>query len=154
TVNVTGCPPVMPILTNLVTITNQCPIPGGLIVTQSPPAGATLPPGNQQVTIAVCPTNGACQYCLLMVNGHLSQNCCVTQTFLNLFSGATNGSLLAGGTLDRQFSTGPPAFTTLNPYVPSSIHPLWLTNGPSSQWIGPVAGFVNSPAGVYPFTNR
>ena len=75
-VNVTGCPPVMPNLTNLITITNQCAIPGGLSITQAPPAGTVLSSGSHQVTITVCATNGLCQTCNLNVNASLSAGCC------------------------------------------------------------------------------
>ncbi len=154
-VNVTGCPPVMPNISYLVTVTNVCPIPGGLTTTQVPSPGTVLTPGIHPVTVTVCATNGACQSCSWYVNASLSPGCCTPQTFLSLFSGrATNGVLLAGGALDPQFSTGGPQFTTLHPYVPAVIHPLWLANGPSSQWIGPVPGFTDSPVGVYAFTNR
>jgi hypothetical protein len=76
TTNVTGCPPIMPDLTNLVTITNQCAIPGGLAFTQSPPVGAVLTPTNHQVTITVCDTNGTCHSCLFSVNAFFSGGCC------------------------------------------------------------------------------
>src|SRR5438105_422984 len=34
-----------------------------------------------------------------------------------------------------------------------TIHSLWLTNGPTSKWVGPDPGLVNSPNGVYAYTN-
>ena len=154
TLSVTGCPPVMPIVTNLVTITNVCPVPGGLTIVQSPPVGATLSVGQNNVSITVCATNGVCSTCFFTVTAYLSANCCQPQTFLVLNSGTTNGALLPGGALDYQFATAPPQFTTTHPYVPSPIHPLWLTNGPNSQWIGPVPGFTDSPTGVFAYTNR
>jgi hypothetical protein len=84
TTNITGCPPIMPSLTNLVTITNQCSIPGGLSITQVPPAGTVLSAGNYQVTLTVCATNGSCQNCYLSVNAFLGTGCCTIDCLTNL----------------------------------------------------------------------
>ena len=84
TTNVTGCPPIMPSLTNLVTITNQCTIPGGLTITQVPPAGTVLSSANYQVTLTVCATNGSCQNCYLSVNAALGTGCCAIDCPTNL----------------------------------------------------------------------
>ncbi|HTY87816.1 MAG TPA: HYR domain-containing protein [Candidatus Acidoferrum sp.] len=154
TLSVTGCPPLMPSVTNLVTVTNVCPIPGGLTFTQSPPVGATLSIGQNNCSVTVCDTNGTCYSCFFSVTAYLSANCCQMQNFLVLYSGATNGTLLPGGAQDPQFTTAAPQFTTPHPYVPNPIHSLWLTNGPNSKWIGPVPGFTISPVGVFAYTNR
>jgi hypothetical protein len=92
TTSVTGCPPVMPSLTNLVIITNQCTIPGGLSVTQAPPAGTVLSAGNYQVTITVCATNGSCQNCYLSVNAALGSGCCTIACPTNPLTVTTCGS--------------------------------------------------------------
>jgi HYR domain len=92
TTNVTGCPPVMPSLTNLVIITNQCTIPGGLSITQAPPAGTVLSAGNYQVTITVCATNGSCQNCYLSVNATLGSGCCTIACPTNPLTVTTCGS--------------------------------------------------------------
>jgi hypothetical protein len=76
TTNVFGCPPVMPSLTNLVGISNQCTIPGGLSFTQSPPAGTVLSASNYPVTITVCDTNNTCNTCFATVNAFFSGGCC------------------------------------------------------------------------------
>ena len=83
-VNVTGCPPVLPNLTYLVNVSNACPIPGGLSITQSPPAGTVLSAGNYQVTVTVCATNGSCQNCYLSVNAFLGTGCCAIDCPTNL----------------------------------------------------------------------
>jgi hypothetical protein len=92
TTSVTGCPPVMPSLTNLVIITNQCTIPGGLSVTQAPPAGTVLSAGNYQVTITVCATNGSCQNCYLSVNATLDSGCCTIDCPTNPLTVTTCGT--------------------------------------------------------------
>ena len=44
--------------------------------------------------------------------------------------------LLPIGALDKQFLTGPPLFTSPNPYVPGSIPGAWVPNSTSSQRSG------------------
>jgi len=82
-INITGCPPVMPSLTNLVTISNECPV--SLIITQSPTPGTVLYGGLQNVDIWVCPTNnGPCSNCTVIVNATFSTNCCTITCQTNL----------------------------------------------------------------------
>jgi len=74
-VNVTGCPPIMPVLTNVVTITNACPIPGGLTIVQSPPPGSQMQIGPNGVLLTICETNGThCQYCSFNASGVPTDN--------------------------------------------------------------------------------
>ena len=154
--SVTGCPPVMPNLSNLVTIITNCPINCSITVTQSIPAGTVLTPGPHVVIIRVCDCNGNCHDCDVVVNAVLSAGCCTPTPVLRLFSGATNSpaGLLLGGVLDTHFGTGAPLFSTPNPYVPAMIHWLWLPNSATSKWVGPRPTYGASPGGVFLYTNR
>ncbi|MBM3847566.1 MAG: HYR domain-containing protein, partial [Verrucomicrobia bacterium] len=65
--NVTGCPPVLPNLFALATVTTNCPIPGGLTWTNYGPGnvvltnGSPLPPGQTVVILRVCDGAGNCR---------------------------------------------------------------------------------------------
>ena len=154
--SVTGCPPVMPNLSNLVTIFTNCPTNCSLSITQSIPAGTVLSPGPHVVIIRVCDCLGLCHDCDVVVHAALSLGCCTPTPVLKLFSGATNSpaGLLPGGALDLQLQTGPPLFATPNPYVPAIIHWLWLPNSTSSKWVGPTPSYAFSPGGAFLYTNR
>jgi hypothetical protein len=91
-VNVTGCPPVLPSLTYLVSVSNACPIPGGLSFTQSPPPGTILSVGLTNVIINVCSTNGQCSNCIVVVNATLDSGCCTIACPTNPLTVTTCGS--------------------------------------------------------------
>ncbi len=153
---VTGCPPLMPDLTSLITVITNCPTNCAFTITQTIPAGTVLTPGPQVVIVRTCDCQGHCRDCDVVVHAVLSPNCCTPTPQLHLFSGATNtpAGLLPGGALDPQFSTGLPLFSTPNPYVPTLIHWLWLPNSALSKWIGPTATYAASPGGTFLYTNR
>jgi len=153
---VTGCPPVMPNLSNLITVITNCPTNCSLTITQSIPAGTVLTPGPHVVIIRVCDCLGLCHDCDVVVHAALSLGCCTPTPVLRLFSGATNSpaGLLPGGAFDLQLQTGPPLFATPNPYVPAIIHWLWLPNSASSKWVGPTPSYAASPGGVFLYTNH
>lgn len=153
-VQVIGCPPVMPNLSNLVTIVTNCPFQCAITVTQNIAPGTVLTPGTHVVIVTICDCNGVCFVCDITVNATLSPNCCTTTPVLTLNSGVGSSGPLPGGALDPQFQTGPPLFTTANPYVPSAIHALWLPNNAVSKWVGPRPNFAGSPIGNYFYTNR
>ena len=154
--SITGCPPVMPNLVNLVTILTNCPTNCSITITQSIPAGTVLTPGSHVVIIRTCDCLGNCRDCDVVVDAVLSLDCCTATPVLKLFSGATNSpaGLLPASALDPQFLTGPPLFTTPNPYVPALIHWLWLPNSALSKWIGPTPSYAASPGGAFLYTNR
>lgn len=69
---------------------------------------------------------------------------------------ANDGSLLASGATDAHFVLVPPSPVLPDAIVPAANQipppPIWLANGPSSQWIGPdVNPLINSPAGDYTY---
>jgi hypothetical protein len=158
--SITGCPPVMPNLSNLVTIITNCPINCSITITQDLAPGTVLTPGSHTVIVRTCDCQGHCRDCDVVVNAVLSPNCCQPTPLLRLFSGATNNvpGLLPGGALDNHFLTAPPLFATSNPYVLPTINSYWLANSAASKWIGPTlsAGLLNvpTPPGVYYYTNR
>lgn len=156
--SVTGCPPVMPDLSSLITIMTNCAVPCPITITQDIPAGTILPPGQHTVIIRTCDCTGVCYDCDVIVTAVYPNGCCAqpcTPTpVLSLFSGTDANGPLAGGAQDPQFLTGAPLFSTASPYVPFPIHWLWLPNDANSQWIGPVPNFTGSPVGEYIFTNR
>jgi hypothetical protein len=150
--SVTGCPPVMPNLTSLVTIITNCPTNCAYTITQTIPAGTVLSPGTYVVIVRTCDCQGHCRDCDVVVHAVLSPLCCTPATQLHLFSGATNSppGLLPGGAFDPQFATGLPP----NPYVPAIIHWLWLPNSTLSKWVGPTPTYASSPGGTFLYTNR
>jgi hypothetical protein len=66
-VNVTGCPPILPWLTNGLVAVDNCSGPGQLSVTQFPPAGTPLPGGQTTVIVRVCDAAGNCRDCDVIV---------------------------------------------------------------------------------------
>lgn len=154
--SVTGCPPVMPDLSALITIITNCPPPCPITITQSIPVGTPLTPGMHVVIIRTCDCTGVCFDCDVIVNAVETPGCCQLVPVLRLFTGATNHppGVLPGGAFDTQFQTGPPGFTTANPYVPTSINGAWVPNTALSKWIGPFPNYANSPPGVFSYTNR
>jgi hypothetical protein len=154
--SVTGCPPVMPNLSNLVTIVTNCPTTCPYTITQNIAPGTVLTPGPHVVIVRTCDCQGHCRDCDVVVTAVLDPACCTLTPVLRLFSGATNSpaGLLPGGALDPQFLTGPPLFANPNPYVPAMIHWLWLPNSALSKWIGPRPTYAASPGGVFLYTNR
>jgi hypothetical protein len=154
--SVTGCPPVMPDLTAMVGIITNCPTNCAFTITQTIAAGTILSPGTYVVIVRTCDCQNHCRDCDVIIHAVLSPKCCNLVALPRLFSGATNGpaGLLPGGALDTQFQTGPPLFTTPNPYVPAIIHWLWVPNSPLSKWVGPTPTYANSPLGVFLYTNR
>ena len=152
--SVTGCPPVMPSLNNLVTITTNCPIGCAITTSQSIAPGTVLTQGVYSVSVLVCDCQGLCYNCTVSVTATTGANCCNLVPVLNLFSGHNAFGPLPGGAFDPQFLVGPPMFTSANPYVPAIIHPLWLPNTAASKWVGPYPTYANGPAGVFYYTNR
>jgi hypothetical protein len=154
--SVTGCPPVMPDLTGLITIVTNCLTPCAITSTQNVAPGTVLTPGTQVVVIVrTCDCQGNCHDCDFIVTAVQGANCpCSLVPVLKLFSGAGPSGVLAGGALDPQFLTGPPLFSNSNPYVPGFISWWWLANSAASKWVGPLAQYGNSPPGVYIYTNR
>ena len=151
--SVTGCPPVMPDLSALVTIITNCPNNCSITTTQSIPAGTALTLGSHTVIVRTCDCQGHCRDCDVVVNAVSSPGCCQPTPVLRLFSGATNNvpGLLPGGAFDPQFSTGLPSFATANPYVVGSPPAGWIPNSASSKWVGP-SGYGNGL--VFLYTNR
>lgn len=151
--SITGCPPVMPDLSSLITVVTNCPLPCPITVTQNIAPGTVLTPGTHVVIIRTCDCTGLCYDCDVVINAVLGANCCATTPVLRLYSGATNSpaGLLPGGALDPQFSTGLPSFGTPNPYVLPGLPGGWIANSASSKWVGPLG---NGKGGVFLYTNR
>lgn len=82
-------------------------------------------------------------------------DCCCqpAQTLFSVFSGEAAGGPLPQGAQDPQLSLtcAPPGVTVTTPLVVNP-HPVWLTNGPTSQWIGPDVANQGPPGGVYCYT--
>ncbi len=107
------------------------------------------------IRVASTETNGACPVRVTrtwMIDdqcGHLVEcsqtitllNASSLQTVFTLFSGRDSSGLLPLGAADPQFTFGclPPNTGPATPTV-TTPDPLWLPNGPQSQWIGPGAG--------------
>ena len=73
--SVTGCPPVMPDLSASITVVTNCPLPAGLTITQSIPAGTVLTPGTHVVIVRTCDGSGQCRDCDVIVQA--VSLCCV-----------------------------------------------------------------------------
>jgi hypothetical protein len=69
TISVTGCPPVMPNLSNVISITTNCAFTGTLNYSQFPPAGTTLTVGANGASVQICDNFGNCQLCEFNVTG-------------------------------------------------------------------------------------
>jgi hypothetical protein len=67
-ISVTGCPPVVPILTNGLVAFDNCAGPGQLTITQLPPPGTPLPGGQTTVMVQVCDPAGNCTYCDVIIS--------------------------------------------------------------------------------------
>ncbi len=67
-INVTGCPPVMPNLANLVTIITNCPPACQVSVTQSIPAGLPLTAGIHVAIVTACDCLMNCKFCDVTIN--------------------------------------------------------------------------------------
>ncbi len=153
-ISVTGCPPVLPDFTTNVVVVDNCTPPNQLTITQSILPGTPLSPGQTVVIVRVCDGAGNCRDCDVIVTAIPDPSCCTKTQVLNLFSGSTLAGPLPGGTVDPQFQTGLPLFSTASPYVPSIISGWWLPNTTASKWVGPYPNYANAPAGVFFFTNR
>ena len=136
-------------------------LPNGSYVVQIPFA-CGLYPVNTLITVTTpaCPGQvwtfpAAILYQTGLVIPPLYCTNCVTctniQNTVSVSSGRGPSGLLPVGSLDPQFSTGLPEFTTPSPYV-TTAPTGWIPNGPQSQWVGPDPLF-QSPAGVYRYTN-
>ncbi|MBI1840147.1 MAG: HYR domain-containing protein [Verrucomicrobia bacterium] len=73
--SVTGCPPVMPDLSGSVAVLTNCPLPAGLTITQSIPAGTVLSPGVHVAIVRTCDGGGVCRDCDVVVTA--VSECCV-----------------------------------------------------------------------------
>jgi hypothetical protein len=69
-VNVTGCPPVMPDLSSFITIVTNCTLSCPPIVTQSIPAGTPLTAGNHVAIVNICDCLTNCAVCDIAVNAY------------------------------------------------------------------------------------
>jgi hypothetical protein len=69
-VNVTGCPPVMPNLSGFINIITNCALPCPLTVTQSIPAGTPLTAGNYVAIVNICDCQKNCAVCDIAVNAY------------------------------------------------------------------------------------
>ena len=71
-INVTGCPPLMPNVTGLISIVTNCAQGCAFTVTQNIPPGTVLTPGNHAVIITICDCLGNCTFCDVTVNAFAS----------------------------------------------------------------------------------
>jgi hypothetical protein len=71
-INVTGCPPVMPNITGLATVTSNCPLSCPVTLSHSPPAGTPLTPGTHQAVITACDCFDLCRECAVVINAYSS----------------------------------------------------------------------------------
>jgi len=69
-INITGCPPVMPNLSNLVSIVTNCPLACPLTVTQDIPAGTVLTPGTHVAIVTICDCLDNCTFCDITINAY------------------------------------------------------------------------------------
>lgn len=67
-INVTGCPPVMPNILGLASVTTNCPLSCPVILSQSPPAGTPLTPGFHPAIITACDCFDLCRECTVVIN--------------------------------------------------------------------------------------
>jgi hypothetical protein len=93
-----------------------------------------------------------CQNTLVCSQTVMVQGAAMLQTPFSIFSGRDSSGLLPLGAPDAQFSLtcAPPGVNATTPVV-TQPHPLWLPNGPASQWIGPGVNHIG-PGGVYCYT--
>jgi hypothetical protein len=68
-INVTGCPPVMPNLSNYITITTNCPLSCPITVIQSIPPGTPLTAGTHVAIVNICAC-GTCYVCDIVVQAY------------------------------------------------------------------------------------
>jgi hypothetical protein len=125
-------------------------------ITSSPPSGSTFLLGTNIVTCTAADALGNTAQCTFTITVAPGPNCCSLVPVLRLYSGATNNvpGVLPGGALDKQFLTGPPFFSTPNPYVLTVINGWWLPNSSLSKWVGPNTYYAYAPIGVFYYTNR
>ncbi len=69
-INVTGCPPVMPNLSGLITIVTNCTLQCPPIITQSILPGTPLTAGSHAVTVNICDCLTNCSICVITVNAY------------------------------------------------------------------------------------
>ena len=69
-INVTGCPPVMPNLSGFIAIVTNCALPCPPIVTQSIPPGTPLTAGNYVAIVNICDCLTNCAVCDIAVNAY------------------------------------------------------------------------------------
>ena len=69
-INVTGCPPVMPNLSNYITISTNCPAVCPITVSQSTPPGTPLTAGTYAVIVNICQCETNCRVCEVTVKAY------------------------------------------------------------------------------------
>jgi len=71
-INVTGCPPVMPNLSNYISIITNCPSPCAITVNQSIPPGTPLTAGTYVAIVNICQCETNCYVCDVTVKAYAS----------------------------------------------------------------------------------
>jgi len=71
-INITGCPPVMPNLSNYITIISNCPLPCPIIVNQSITPGTPLTAGTHVAIVNVCVCQTNCRVCDVTIKAYPS----------------------------------------------------------------------------------
>jgi hypothetical protein len=125
-INVTGCPPVMPDLSNLVTIVTNCNLACPLTVTQDIPPGTPLTAGQHVAIVTVCDCQTNCQICDVIVNayapgGNPTITCPPNQTILTCGTNAVVKYKVSASNYTGVITCTPP---------PGSVFPLgttWVT---------------------------
>ena len=69
-INVTGCPPLMPNVASLVTVITNCPQACAITVTQNIPPGTVLTPGTHVAIVTICDCLGNCTFCDVTINAY------------------------------------------------------------------------------------
>ncbi|MCU0788369.1 MAG: HYR domain-containing protein, partial [Verrucomicrobia bacterium] len=125
-VNVTGCPPVMPNLSNLVTIVTNCNLACPLTVTQDIPPGTPLTAGQHVAIVTVCDCQTNCQICDVIVHAYATSGsptitCPPNQTILTCGTNAVVHYKVGASNYTGVLTCTPP---------PGSVFPLgttWVT---------------------------
>lgn len=71
-INVTGCPPLMPNVASLVSIITNCALSCPLTITQNIPAGSVLTPGTHVAIVKICDCQDNCTYCDVTIKAYAS----------------------------------------------------------------------------------
>lgn len=141
---ITDCPAVVPDMTDLIGINNQCWPLDYYTITQNPPANTPLNEGTHPVIVTVTGPNGEKQECVVAVVVDC-EPCETEAVSLNTGFDHTTGALYPAGNPDTFWTVvNDPDSGTIEPRPAAVINPntAWAPTLPDSGWISayPTAG--------------